>query len=212
MTGAHQAVGRTAGPGDGEETSRRTRPGGRNARLRTAVLAATVDLLVERGLDALSMGEVAKRAGVHESSVYRRWGTKANLAVNAVLSRTDATLLPPDTGSLRQDLVALLSDVAAFVTTDLGRLLVQLATRQDMPEYEAARQAMRTDRFRAGTVVLERAAARGELRPGTDPQLALETLLGPLHLRILFSTQPADEAFVTAVVDQVMRGIAVRTP
>ena len=99
------------------------RTGGRSARVREAVLRATLDALLAGGSDDLSIREVAQRAGVHETSVYRRWGTRANLILDAVLSEVEAAVPVPDTGSLRGDLLALLSAIAAFITTPLGQVL-----------------------------------------------------------------------------------------
>ncbi|MEU1626510.1 TetR/AcrR family transcriptional regulator C-terminal ligand-binding domain-containing protein [Streptomyces sp. NPDC020096] len=184
------------------------RTGGRSARVRSAVLTAAVDALLDRGIDNLAIGEVARRARVHESSIYRRWKTKSNLAVSAVLSRTDAALPAPDTGSLRGDLLALLRGIAEFVTTPLGGLLMQLALRRDMPEYEAVREKFRTERFNAGMAVLERAGRRGELREGIDHRVVLETAIGPLYVRMLITGEPLGEEFVAAVVDLLLAGIA----
>ena len=69
--------------------------------MHAAVLEAAADVLFERGFDTLSIREIAERAGVHESSIYRRWGTKADLVVDALLSRLGREVPTPDTGSLR---------------------------------------------------------------------------------------------------------------
>src|SRR5688572_31365663 len=97
------------------EASRRPRPGGRSARVRAAVLAATLELLAERGYEGAELPEIARRAGVHPTTVYRRWDTKAKLVGEALLEQA-ATLSPtPDTGALRTDLERLLLDGAALV-------------------------------------------------------------------------------------------------
>ncbi|WP_282699715.1 TetR/AcrR family transcriptional regulator [Streptomyces sp. CC219B] len=186
---------------------RARRPGGRSARVRAAVLAATVEVLLDGGLDALSIGEVARRAGVHETSIYRRWGTRANLALDAVLDRTETELPVPDTGALPTDLGALLRHTAAFARTPLGELLLRMAVREDMAEYEGARERFWDHRFAAGAAVLDRAEQRGELRPGIDRRLALEALLGPVHMRLLLTREPLDDAFLDGVVDLVVSGV-----
>jgi AcrR family transcriptional regulator len=190
------------------ELPRARRTGGRSARVRTAVLTATVDVLCESGFDALSVREIAERAGVHESSIYRRWGTKADLVSDALASRMGLEVPTPDTGSLREDLLALLRALAAFIGTPLGENVVRMALRRDLPDSDAARDRFWTDRFTRGSVILDRAEARGELRPGIDRFLTLETLVGPLYLRLLLTREPLNEAIIENVVDLILTGIA----
>jgi AcrR family transcriptional regulator len=193
---------------DSNELPRAHRTGGRSARVRTAVLTVTVDVLFESGFDALSIREIAKRAGVHESSIYRRWGTKADLVSDALASRMGLEVPTPDTGSLREDLLALLRALAAFIGTPLGENVVRMALRRDLPDSDAARDRFWTDRFTRGSVILDRAEARGELRPGIDRFLTLETLVGPLYLRLLLTREPLNEAIIENIVDLMLTGIA----
>jgi AcrR family transcriptional regulator len=177
--------------------------------VRAAVLQATVDALLTDGIDALLIADIAERAGVHETSIYRRWGTKANLALEAVLYRVDLEIPVPDTGSLREDLLVLLREIGAFAGTPLGETLVRIALRHDLPEYEQARELFWTARLALGSTVLERAEARGELRGGVDHTITLETLIGPLYLRLLLTREPVDDDFLQEVVDLLLSGIAV---
>ena len=198
-----------------EETERVkvSRQGGRSARVRTAVHAATIEVLTEHGIDGLSIGEVSRRSKVHESSIYRRWKTKDNLIVEAVLSRVNVELTGPDTGSLCEDLLSLLREVAAFIATPIGMLVVQLTLRKDMMvESAAAREKFRADRFVAGIEVLERATARGDLRPGIDHRLALETLIGPLYIRLLVTGEPVTDGYLKGIIDLVLTGAPAETP
>lgn len=186
------------------------RTGGRSARVREAVLRATLDALLAGGADDLSIRDVAQQAGVHETSVYRRWGTRANLILDAVLGEVQAAVPVPDTGSLRGDLLALLSAIAAFITTPLGQLLLQLALRDDLPEDRDVRDQFWAERFTTGQTVLQRAQDRGELRPGVNAQLTIETLLGGLYVRLLLTREPIDGTLIEHLVDLVLAGIATR--
>src|SRR5947209_9777507 len=98
--------------------------GGRSARVRAAVLDATLAVLAEEG-DAFSIPHVAARAGVHETSIYRRWGSREALIADAVTSRIGAEIPVPDTGSLRGDLVTLLENSIRFLGSPLGTQLVR---------------------------------------------------------------------------------------
>lgn len=187
------------------------RTGGRSARVREAVLRATLDALLAGGADDLTIRDVAQRAGVHETSVYRRWGTRANLILDAVLGEVQAAVPVPDTGSLRGDLLALLSAIAAFITTPLGQVLLRLALRDDLPEDRDVRERFWAERFTTGRTVLQRAQDRGELRPGTNSQLTVETLLGALYVRLLLTREPIDDALIGELADLILAGIA-RSP
>jgi AcrR family transcriptional regulator len=184
------------------------RTGGRSARVREAVLRATLDALLAGGADDLSIRDVAQRAGVHETSVYRRWGTRANLILDAALSEVEAAVPVPDTGSLRGDLLALLSAIAAFITTPVGQLLLRLALRDDLPEDRDVRDQFWAERFTTGQTVLQRARERGELRPGVNGQLTIETLLGGLYVRLLLTRESIDAPLTEQLVDLILAGIA----
>jgi AcrR family transcriptional regulator len=181
--------------------------GGRSARVRAAVLRATLDLLLAGSADDLSIRDVAQRAGVHETSIYRRWGTRANLILDAALSEIQAAVPPPDTGSLRGDLNALVASIAAFVSTPTGLALLHLAVKDDLPEEHGVRERFWAERFTIGQQVLQRAEARGQLRPGLDYRLINETLIGALFVRLLLTREPLEETVTERIVDLVLRGI-----
>jgi AcrR family transcriptional regulator len=171
------------------------------------VLRATLDAALEEGLDGLSIPKIARRAGVHETTIYRRWGNKVNLAIYAVLNRTQLEIPAPDTGTLRGDLLVLLEETAAFVRTPLGRLLLQMAARQDLLEFEDARDQFWARQVATAQTVLERAEARGELEPGFDARLIYETLVGPLNVRGFLTQEPVDDKFLEDVANLLLTGI-----
>lgn len=179
--------------------------------MHAAVLDAAAEVLFESGFDALSIREIADRAEVHESSIYRRWGSKADLVVDALLSRLGQEVPTPDTGSLREDLLVTLRAVAAFLGTPLGENIVRMALRQDIFSYEDHARYW-NDRFTRGSAMLDRAEARGELRSGVDRFLTIETLIGPLYFRFLLTREPLDERVLETVVDLVLSGIVVELP
>jgi AcrR family transcriptional regulator len=177
--------------------------------VRTSVLKATIEVLFETGFDTLSIREVAERAEVHESSIYRRWGTKSNLAFEALLSRARHDIPTPDTGSLREDLLVLIRSVAGFLGTPLGENMVRMALRDDLPNSDAARDKYWNDRFTRASAILDRAENRGELRSGVDRFLTIEALVGPLYLRMLLTKESLDDRVLEMIVDLVVSGIVV---
>ena len=96
------------------------------------MLQAAGDLLMEVGYDAMSYDDVARRAGVHRTTVYRRWPTKPELVADAVGLHTDQHVPIPDTGSFATDLMVLVKSVAANIGSEGGarrsRSIVAAAT------------------------------------------------------------------------------------
>ena len=165
--------------------------------VRQAVLDATVEALVDHGMEKLTVAEVAARAGVQETSVYRRWGTRENLVTDTLLtySQEQEDVPVPDTGSVREDLVAFASSVAAYLSTPLGRALLDAAVRTaDDPGLTRARAAFWDGRLDRAQVIVERAVARGELPETAGARLALEALLALLYARTLLVRAPLDVA------------------
>lgn len=176
--------------------------------MREAVLAATLDALAEHELDELTITEIARRAGVHATSVQRRWGAKDNLVLDALLTLSEEKLPIPDTGSLRGDLVAFGRSMAAYQATAPGKTVMRaLATSEDDAAMAANRERLIGARYDAARVMIDRAGERGELRPGINPQTALELLIGALHYRALITRHPIDDGYIEDLVDTLLRGL-----
>jgi AcrR family transcriptional regulator len=190
------------------DTDIHRRPGGRSARVRRAVLDATLAALSEHGVAALSVNDVAARADVHETSIYRRWRTRDNLILDAVLSHSEQSLPIPDTGSLRGDLMALLDELAVFLTSPLGNTLAHvLAAAAQDPASANARADFWQARRQAVQPVFDRAIKRGELPAKIDWPLLVEVLSAPLHYRTLVSHEPLDSALHPRLIDLVLNGV-----
>ena len=184
------------------------RPGGRSARVRQSVLDATLELLGEAGWDRLTVADVAGRAGVHETSIRRRWRTRENLICDALLNYSELHLPIPDTGSLREDLAAFARELAAYLTTPLGRaLLYAMATTGEEPALLDARSAFWQTRYELASAMINRAVARGELPDTVDGRLALEALIAPLNFRALLTDEPPDDELPRKLADLVLDGI-----
>jgi AcrR family transcriptional regulator len=189
------------------------RPGGRSARVRAAVLAATLEVLGERGFDALELPEVARRAGVHASSVYRRWGSRSRLVGEALLERGRPLSPTPDSGALRTDLERLLGEGGSLLRTPPVRGLFEvLLAQSEQPSAEIARAR---DRFFAAhleeaRVIVDRAVQRGELPPGADASVLIELVIGPALLRTLFMGLELGPAAASAIVARAAAALGAR--
>ena len=185
------------------------RPGGRSRRVRAAAIAATLAELAERGYAALSLERIARRAGVNPTSLYRRWGNRERLVLEAMLEQVAEHVAVPDTGSLRDDLLQL----ARIAATNSARPEVAAMARAVVAqaphdaELAAANQAFWAERLALDGVIVERAIARGEVEPATDPTQAIEAVIGPIHLRLLLTGRPVDDTFLERTVDTVIDGI-----
>lgn len=194
------------------EPHSRRRPGGRSARVRAAVLAATLELLGERGFEGTELTEVARRAGVHPTSVYRRWRTKARLVGEALLERSRPLSPTPDTGALRTDLERLLIDGATLVRTPPVRALFEvLLTESTDPEVVQARDRFWAAHMEEARGIVERAVARGELPPGTNPAALVELIIGPALLRLLLMGQDLGAEDAAEIVTRAIEALRPAT-
>jgi AcrR family transcriptional regulator len=192
----------------GQQRDVRPRPGGRSARVRAAVLEATLDLLRERG-DAFGIPQVAARAGVHDATIYRRWGTRGALVVDAVRSHLGEAVPIPDTGSLAGDLSAFLERSVIFLSSPLGSQLVRATVGAQSPSEESPRAAYWPIRLEQIGGMIERAVARGVLPQSslTQATFAAEMLLAPLYFRLLVTQGPLDRALARQVAEFIAHAL-----
>ncbi|MGW3352426.1 TetR/AcrR family transcriptional regulator [Nonomuraea rubra] len=189
------------------------RPGGRTARVREAVIDATIAELSEVGYAALRVDAVAERAGVNKTTIYRRWGNKVGLVSTALIERRGQLVPPPDTGTLRGDLIELLKEIRL----GLGVPWVVALQREAGPRTEANADLYELldrfwpARFKVSGVIFERAVERGELPAGTDPGFLLEMVSGPLYFHLLMLGRPLDDDFLERTADFILHGARART-
>jgi AcrR family transcriptional regulator len=198
----------------GNETGAATagrRRRGPSRRVRDAAIAATLAELADGGYASLSLERIALRAGIAKTTLYRRWGTREELVLEAMLERAAAHISVPDTGSLRADLLELASTAAANAASpevaSMARAVAAGAPYDS--KIAAANRRFWDERLALDGVIVERAIARGEIAAGTDPRQVLEAVLGPIHMRLLLTGEPVDAAFVEAIVGFVVDGVAV---
>ena len=189
------------------------RRGGRRRSLATeqAILQVTRELLVECGVQGLTIEKVAARAGVAKTTIYRRWRDKDELALAVVLDMVEQVVKLPELGDTRAELLAFVNAaVKVLGSTLMGRvmqgLVSDLATDPELAQ--AFRERVVSVRDSEVERLVERGIARGDLRPDTDPGLAHELLIGPVYYRLLLTGQPLNRAFAKRTVDAVMRAFA----
>ena len=173
-----------------------TRPGGRSARVRDAVLDAVHAELTERGYPGLTVENVADRAGVHKTTVYRRWGSVDVLVADALDRGRDVDWPAPDTGAVEGDLIALATEVVDAFTDPATRAvpigLVAAALHSDRAA--EAKRAYYDARHEAAAAIAARAVERGELPPGVDARELVRQTCAPIFYRVFVSGEPVDRA------------------
>ncbi|MFE9253065.1 TetR/AcrR family transcriptional regulator [Streptomyces sp. NPDC007088] len=171
-----------------------------------AIRAAVFAELAAVGYGRMSIEGIARRAGVGKTAVYRRWRSKLHLVLDLVSAIAASGLPAPDTGSLVGDLTllyevtsrALRHPVASQIVPDL---LAEAARTPDLQE--ALQRALREGQQGAFRGVLDAAAARGELRPGLDQDLALDLVSGPLYWRTVVVRTKVGRGYAAALAKSV---------
>ncbi|MEV6393932.1 TetR/AcrR family transcriptional regulator [Streptomyces sp. NPDC051907] len=171
------------------------RPGGRTARVRAAVLRAAGDALVEQGFHRLDLTEVARRAGVGKTTVYRRWGTTTGLVADLLADMAEQSVPRADTGSLAGDLRANARLVVATLTDPRQGALFKAVIAAATCDERAAQALHRfyATRIKEWAGCVEAAVARGELPADTDAHEVVRAVSAPLYYRLLASGDPLDE-------------------
>ncbi|MEU3075123.1 TetR/AcrR family transcriptional regulator [Streptomyces laurentii] len=159
-----------------------------------AIRAAVFAELAAVGFSRMSIEGIARRAGVGKTAVYRRWKSKLSLVVDVVGAVAVQGLPAPDTGSLYGDVRALLEvashalrhPVASQVIPDL---LVEAVRHPEIAD--TLKAALLDSQQGVVAQIVQAAAGRGELPADTDPDRALDLVLGPLYWRlVVVRTEP----------------------
>ncbi len=176
------------------------------------VLEVTLAQLAQVGFARLSIPEIAAVAGVNKTSIYRRWVDKAALvrdALGTAMSHADKV---PETGNLRQDLIALARTVGEFTQSQVGLAVVRvLLAEGGNPEVRLLANAAYQEAGRRGPwEVLARAGKRSELKKHIDPSLVLFTIAGAIMHRVFVEQRDVPDEFLEQLVDLVLFGAAAR--
>lgn len=193
----------TAGAPAGDH---RRRPRRRGAVLNSAILDAVLAELAEVGYARLSVERVAERAGASKASLYRRWPGKVELVMDAVYHVLPDPQSPPDTGSLRGDLLALLRATARQLAGPPGQALRGLLSDalRDEGRAEQIRDYARGASQRLLQEIVRRAGERGELDASAVTTRQLETGHALLRFHFLIHGAPIPDSLIVEIVDEVV--------
>jgi AcrR family transcriptional regulator len=188
-----------------------TRGRRRSERSHEAILAATQELLVERGYRELTIEGIAARAGVGKQTIYRWWPSKAALVLEAYLVGQKAVPPPQEHTTTPEDIRGLLGWLIAVLAEPTGGHVVAGLVgdlQHDPVLAEGFHRNVVPARREAMLAALERGRQRGEIRADADLELAVDVLHGAVFYRLLLSGEPLDAPFAESLVEQVLTGLA----
>jgi AcrR family transcriptional regulator len=174
--------------------------------LLTAIYAAVLDELAEAGYAGLSIERVAERARTGKASIYRRWPTRLELVLDTLDHTMPQADDPPDTGRVRDDLLAVMRRVAAAMNSRVGEAarmcLMHTGVHDELAT--AVRERLLPPRKKMVVEILQRGAARGEVRPDAVTERLAE--VGPMLLQgeLMQRGTPITEDAVVGIVDDVL--------
>ncbi|WP_067722751.1 TetR/AcrR family transcriptional regulator [Nocardia yamanashiensis] len=183
-------------------------PLGRGPKVRAAVLAATIDELAEQGYAAFAVENVAKRAGVHKTTVYRRWPERDGLIADALSESVTTDIAIPDTGALEDDLRQLARGLVSWVKSPGGQavLAVLLSERIGATRPPDAVRHIFRDRIRQALPIVDRAVTRGQLPSGIDPSELVKAVVAPIYFRALITREKLTDATADNAVRLALAG------
>jgi AcrR family transcriptional regulator len=174
------------------------------------ILNAALEVLAERGVHGLTVEGVAARCGVAKTTIYRRWRSKEDLALAALVGMVDRQAQRPrDLGDTRTELIAFVTRLLrALGSTLVGRLIHGLVSdlAADPELARAFREQVIVRRAAELDCILEWGVDRGEIRAAARTGPAMDLLLGPVYYRLLLSGMPLDREFAEAIVDSFLAG------
>ena len=189
---------------------RRGRP--RSAEAQEKILAATAELLSEGGFQAVTIEAVAARARVAKTTLYRWWPNRAAVALDCVSARMAPIADEPRAGGYRKRFQRQLKATIRLLNGKQGQaILALIGAKQTDPLLGKAYSEQIARPRRAQTRRMAQQAIRaGEIAPGTDPDLFLDAIYGPLYYRKVVSGEPVTDDFIDRIVDAAFRAFAVR--
>jgi AcrR family transcriptional regulator len=165
----------------------------------------TLKLLQENGYDRLTLEAVATTAQASKATVYRRWPSKAELVLAAFIEGVRHSAVPPDTGTLRGDLLQLGATILAQTGEHGGTIRAVLVETSNNPALAEALQLQFVDQRKALIrFVLQQAVDRGEIDAAAISDELWDLLPGYLIFRSIIPNRPPSEETVRALVDDVL--------
>jgi AcrR family transcriptional regulator len=175
------------------------------------LLRAALDAFLERGYSATTFSEVARRAGVGTTAIYRRWPNKAAMATDVFIRELGESPIP-DTGSIREDLIEFMKlrlrqwRAPIFHQVVLPLMMESVAD----PLVEEAIGGRQVEYRKPLVERIQRAIDAGQLHSEVEPIRLLDLLMGTVAMPLLFNQPLPEESEAESIVDQLLMGLTPR--
>jgi AcrR family transcriptional regulator len=179
---------------------------GRASRVVNTVLHATCEELNRVGYGELSIEEVAARAGVNKTTIYRRWPTKSGLVTSAIQLYYDEAQDIPDTGTLKQDLLGYAAFLISRTQNPIARGAMLALNSSTDPALQPLAKKLQGDARRVRTEIVRRAVDRGELPENSDCALIGDLFSAPILRKLLTLNEKVSAGYIESVIDIVIAG------
>ena len=181
----------------------RTRPGGRAAEVTAKVKDAVLGLLVDGGLEACTFQNVAARAGIQRSTLYRRYPDRWRMLIDTIIEVAESEVTANRGVSFVDDLTELLRRFAAIFSTSLGPAVITVAAAVRSIDDPEISSRFWTARRKQLEPMYDAAIARGELAADVDRDELFALAAGPIYFRLFIAQQSVDPAFIATIVDAI---------
>lgn len=194
------------------DSSRQKRPGGRTADVTRRINQAFLQLLAEGGIEACTFQNVASRAGIERSTLYRRNPDRWPAIMDAIIELAERETAPFDTGNFHDDLTATLLNLAAVLNGPMGPALIQVAGALQAGVAPGQGERFWKSRQRRLAPMFDAAIERGELPADVDRDELFAMAAGPIYFRKFIASQPLTDDWVRKVVDEVCDRYCLEKP
>lgn len=191
------------------EPTRQKRPGGRTAEVTRRINEAILELMAEGGIENCTFQNVATRAGIERSTLYRRNPHKWPTIMEAIIHLAERETANFSTGSLRADLLGTLTNLLRVLNSPLGPPLMSVAAALQGGAAPGLAEKFWQSRQQRLAPMFERAIQRGELPADIDRDRLFAMAAGPLYFRRFIASQEVTEEWLQGVVHQVCDSFGV---
>ena len=181
----------------------------RNESIDSAILAATVEELIERGFIAATMESIAARAGIAKTTLYRRWPNTTDLAIAAMRTFETVDDELPD-GTVRDQLVWLITVMSRKwgdprYSAMMRRVAADGSAQPQM--YRDARDRLIGPHIERTNAVLERGKREGVIRADVEIEWLRQLLVAPIMAAALTLRERVSNEHIELTVDTVLKGL-----